>query len=58
MFPFGELGWHQGIPKKGIKAKKKKAKTNRKASDQVSPANAFTVDQLLHSEEAGKCNEK
>ncbi|XP_027076803.1 uncharacterized protein [Coffea arabica] len=51
MFPFGELGWHQGIAKKGIKTRNRKQKTKNASAEMIAPATALSADQLLYNEE-------
>ena len=54
MFPFGDLGWHQGIPKKGIKAQTKRLRKKTLTTESICPINVSNVDELLENEEAGK----
>ncbi|XP_071913922.1 uncharacterized protein [Coffea arabica] len=51
LFPFGDLGWHQGIPKKGAKVYGRKRKKKQPVADLISPANAATAEQLIQNEE-------
>ena len=54
MFPFGELGWHQGILKKDEKMKKKRGRTEATSASLISPKNAASVEDLLFMEQNGK----
>lgn len=56
MFPFGELGWHQGILKKGEKQKKRRGKSDVSAATLISPQNVADVEDLLLREQDGKTN--
>ncbi|GKB09793.1 uncharacterized protein Tco_0843716, partial [Tanacetum coccineum] len=47
MFPFGELGWHQGILKRGEKEYKIRGKAKPSAANLISPQNAVNVEDLL-----------
>ncbi|PWA74145.1 hypothetical protein CTI12_AA254970 [Artemisia annua] len=51
MFPFGELGWHQGILKKDEKMKKKRGRTEATPASLISPKNAASVEDLLFMEQ-------
>ncbi|XP_027177834.1 uncharacterized protein LOC113776981 [Coffea eugenioides] len=51
LFPFGDLGWHQGIPKKEAKVNGRKGKKNQPVADLISPENAATAEQLIQNEE-------
>ncbi|GJV57128.1 uncharacterized protein Tco_1458133, partial [Tanacetum coccineum] len=50
MFPFGELGWHQGILKRGEKEYKIRGKAKPSAANLISPQNAVNVEDLLFQE--------
>ncbi|XP_027075985.1 uncharacterized protein [Coffea arabica] len=51
MFPFGELGWHQGIPKKGLKARNIKQTGKKESAEMIAPIGALSSDELLYNEE-------
>lgn len=53
MFPFGELGWHQHIPKKTTSQRMKRGKVISEAETLISPWAATNVDELLDMEESG-----
>ena len=53
MFPFGKLGWHQGILKNGENQYRKRGKPRTSASNLISPQNASNVEDLLFMEEEG-----
>lgn len=54
MFPFGELGWHQHIPKKNP-TERGNSKIVRCSADRlISPLSITNVDDLLNNEEIGK----
>nr|KAJ0210749.1 hypothetical protein LSAT_V11C400209270 [Lactuca sativa] len=52
MFPFGELGWHQHIPKKTTSQRMKRGKVISEAETLISPWAATNVDELLDMEES------
>lgn len=54
MFPRGEVGWHQGIPKKNDNQTRKRGRLKNQGSSLICPRNAMNADSLLLSEEAGK----
>ncbi|GER34140.1 replication protein A 70 kDa DNA-binding subunit, partial [Striga asiatica] len=52
IFPFGQVGWHQGIEKLGVKAS---SRPNQRCNSvrSVAPAGAIDADDLLFREESG-----
>ena len=54
MFLFGDLEWHHGIPKKGIKAQTKRLSKKKLATKSICPINVSNIDKFLKNEEAGK----
>ena len=54
MFPFGEVGWHQKIPKKKEAERGNRRNVVCMAEKLISPVTAASVEHLLDMEENGK----